>query len=63
MMAAVVDIYDAMTSDRCYHKGDRPPTKHSNFSIACHLRAIWMLPWCSSSSTSSASIPLDQLWS
>ena len=24
-MAAIVDVYDAITSDRCYHKGNPPP--------------------------------------
>jgi len=24
-MAAIVDVYDAITADRCYHKGEEPP--------------------------------------
>jgi putative nucleotidyltransferase with HDIG domain len=34
-MAAIVDVYDAITSDRCYHKGNPP-----------HLALKRMLDWC-----------------
>ena len=41
LIAAIVDIYDAVTSDRCYHKGKTP---HDTLQILYQLgsRATWM---------------------
>ena len=36
LIAAIVDIYDAVTSDRCYHKGDTP---HDTLQLLYRLGA------------------------
>ena len=48
-MVAIADVYDAITADRCYHKG-MAPTAALKKLLEWSGSLIWMKPWCTSSS-------------